>query len=261
VTQWLYQDQLNPVAELDGAGNLVARFVYGSVGHVPDYMIKNGVTYRIISDHLGSVRMVVNIATGAVAQRMDFDEFGNVLVDSNPKFQPFGYAGGLFDNATRLVRFGARDYDASIGRWTAKDPIGFNGKSPNLYSYVLNEPINFLDPTGLEKTCREFCWNTAPTITGGFWRTLNHHFADGPANMISFDIQPPQDFQTIEDTYLISTGRPPQSPEEHPFPQGWGRVPGSNTDYMVPSRTILTDRDALNNVRICGKICKDSCKE
>ena len=36
VKQWLYRDQLNPVAELDGAGNLVAQFVYGSRGHVPD---------------------------------------------------------------------------------------------------------------------------------------------------------------------------------------------------------------------------------
>ncbi|MEJ2629455.1 MAG: RHS repeat protein, partial [bacterium] len=37
---WLYQDQLNPVAELDSAGNVIARFVYGTKGHVPDYMVK-----------------------------------------------------------------------------------------------------------------------------------------------------------------------------------------------------------------------------
>ena len=37
------------MAELDGTGNVVARFVYGSKSNVPDYMVKGGVTYRIIS--------------------------------------------------------------------------------------------------------------------------------------------------------------------------------------------------------------------
>ena len=56
--------------------------------NVPDYMIRDGVTYRIISDHLGSVRLVVNAHSGEVVQRMDYDEFGNVLLDSNPGFNP-----------------------------------------------------------------------------------------------------------------------------------------------------------------------------
>lgn len=145
---FLYQNQLNPIAELDGTGNIVSRFVYGSKANVPDYLIKGGVIYRIISDYLGSPRLVIDIATGTIAQRMDFDEFGNVLSDTNPGFQPFGFAGGLYDQHTKLTRFGARDYDAETGRWTAKDPIGFNGGSTNLYGYVLNDPVNFVDPTG-----------------------------------------------------------------------------------------------------------------
>jgi RHS repeat-associated protein len=127
VQAWLYRDALEPVAELDGSGALVSRFVYGSKAHVPDYMVKGGATYRIISDHLGSVRLVVNASTGAIAQRIDYDEFGVVTSDTNPGFQPFGFAGGLYDAHTELVRFGARDYDAETGRWTAKDPIGFGG--------------------------------------------------------------------------------------------------------------------------------------
>ncbi|NLG85588.1 MAG: RHS repeat protein, partial [Firmicutes bacterium] len=66
VQGFLYQDWLEPVAELDGAANVVVRFVYASRSHVPDYMVKNGVVYRIISDHLGSVRLVVDVATGQV---------------------------------------------------------------------------------------------------------------------------------------------------------------------------------------------------
>jgi RHS repeat-associated protein len=80
---------------------------------------------------------------------MDYDEWGNVLADTNPGFQPFGFAGGLYDPDTGLIRFGARDYDPESGRWTAKDPIQFAGGAPNLYSYVRNDPVNRIDPTGL----------------------------------------------------------------------------------------------------------------
>ena len=63
VQGFTYQDQLNIVAELDGEGNVVAQFAYGEKGHIPAYMIKDGTTYRIISDHLGSPRLVVDIDT------------------------------------------------------------------------------------------------------------------------------------------------------------------------------------------------------
>jgi RHS repeat-associated protein len=52
------------------------------------------------------------------------------------------------DTATGLVRFGARDYDPSIGRWTCKDPIGFEGGNASLYAYVNGHPISSSDPTG-----------------------------------------------------------------------------------------------------------------
>ncbi len=151
VQGFLYQDQLNPVAELDGTGNITARFVYGSKSNIPDYMIKNNVTYRIVSDHLGSPRLIVNTTDGAIIQQIDYDEFGNVINDTNPGFQPFGFAGGLYDQHTQLTRFGARDYDAQTGRWTNKDPIRFEGGDTNLYAYVLNDPVNWIDPNGLLK--------------------------------------------------------------------------------------------------------------
>jgi RHS repeat-associated protein len=55
----------------------------------------------------------------------------------------------LYDPDTGLVRFGARDYDAQVGRWLAKDPIGFGGGQSNLYGYVANDPVNLVDPSGL----------------------------------------------------------------------------------------------------------------
>jgi RHS repeat-associated protein len=146
---FLYQGSLNPVAELDGNGNMVSQFVYGSKGNVPDYMLKGGKTYRILSNHLGSPKLVVDISDGSVVQRMDYDAFGNVIEDSNPGFQPFGFAGGIYDLDTQLTRFGARDYDAQTGRWTAKDPILFAGGDTNLFGYVLGDPVNWVDEDGL----------------------------------------------------------------------------------------------------------------
>jgi len=146
----LYKDQLNPVAELDGNNNIVSRFIYGTKVNVPDYMVKGGNTYRIISDHLGSPRLVVDTSTGTIVQRIDYDIWGNITNDTNSGFQPFGFAGGIYDLHTQLTRFGARDYDVWTGRWTAKDPIRFAGGDTNFYGYVLNDPINFVDPDGLK---------------------------------------------------------------------------------------------------------------
>ena len=148
VRGWLYLDGLNPVAELDGAGNVVSRFVYGERAHTPDYIVRDGGTYRILSDHIGTPRLVVDVTTGEVVQRLDYDAFGQTTRDTRPGFQPFGFTGGLYDPDTGWVRLGARDYDPKVGRWTTRDPLGFAAGDSNLYGYVLNDPINLVDPTG-----------------------------------------------------------------------------------------------------------------
>ena len=152
VQGFLYRDGLSPVAELDGSGNVVSQFVYGPRPHSPELIVRGAVAYRLFTDHLGSPRFVVNVATGDVVQEMDYDAFGNVIRDTNPGFQPFGFAGGLYDKDTGLVRFGYRDYDPFTGRWTAKDPAGFQGGDANLYAYSFNNPVNLIDPPGLALT-------------------------------------------------------------------------------------------------------------
>ena len=148
--RWIYGAGNQLVADRGASGSTtVARYVYGSLRHVPDYMLKGSTVYRIVSDAIGSVRLVVNTADGNVAQRLEYDSFGRVLLDTNPGFQPFGFAGGLYDPDTALVRFGARDYDAEIGRWTAKDPILFAGGQVNLYEYAGSDPVNGIDVAGL----------------------------------------------------------------------------------------------------------------
>lgn len=163
---FLWQDQLKPIAELDGNGNLISRFVYATHVNVPDYMLKGGETYRLVTDHLGSPRLVVRVSDGNVMQRMEYDEFGRVLEDTNPGFQPFGFAGGLYDRETGLVRFGARDYDGVTGRWLVKDPIKFEGESANVYTYSNSDSINFIDFNGLRSSWWSNFWNPHSE----FWR-------------------------------------------------------------------------------------------
>jgi RHS repeat-associated protein len=148
VQGFLYQDALRPIAELDSAGNVVSQFVYATRSNVPDYLAKDGRTYRILADQLGSPRLVVDAQTGQVAQRLDYNVFGAIILDTNPGFQPFGFAGGLYDQETQLTHFGAREYDAETGRWTSKDPLLFGGGDTNLYRYAGNDPVNFIDPSG-----------------------------------------------------------------------------------------------------------------
>jgi len=95
-------------------------------------------------------------------QRLEHDEFGRVLFDSNPGLQPFGFAGGLVDEDTGLVRFGARDYEPVTGRWTARDPVRFVA-GENSYAYASSAPADSIDPAGLagQPTCDQLMTNAA----------------------------------------------------------------------------------------------------
>ena len=111
---------------------------------------------------MSSPRLVIDTATGEIVQRIDYDEYGNILQDTNPGFIPFGFGAGMYDQHTKLLRFGARDYDTHAGRWTAKDPARFSYGEWNMYAYVGNEPVNRVDPTGLVTLTGDCCGKHIP---------------------------------------------------------------------------------------------------
>lgn len=80
--------------------------------------------------------------------RLDYAAFGGVS-GAGVGVIPQGFAGGLYDAQTGLVRFGARDYDPRVGRWVSKDPIRFDATGTNLYAYALSDPVNVIDSNGL----------------------------------------------------------------------------------------------------------------
>jgi RHS repeat-associated protein len=157
------------MATTDAQGIVTATYTYAS-GNTPDLITTSAATYRIVTDRLGSPRLIINTATGATVQHLDYDPFGNITTDTNPGFQPFGYTGGLADNDTGLLYLAARDYDPATGRFLTKDPTQFGGGDTNLYGYVGSDPVNYVDPTGLIfgihcKTCREIASGTLHVVT------------------------------------------------------------------------------------------------
>ncbi len=146
--KYLWQGATTLLAVYDGSDNLLQRFEYAD-GRMPVAMAAAGQVYYLAYDQVGSLRAIFDTA-GNEVKKIDYDSFGNILSDSNPTFAvPFGFAGGLHDRDTGLVRFGARDYDPATGKWTAKDPIDFAGGDFNLYGYTLGDPINLIDADGL----------------------------------------------------------------------------------------------------------------
>jgi len=148
VEKYLWDGLTRLLAVYDGNDALLMRFEY-AVGRMPISMASAGATYYLAYDQVGSLKAVFS-STKTLVKQVDYDTFGNVIGDTNPTFSvPFGFAGGLHDKDTGLVRFGFRDYDPDVGRWTAKDPIGFAGGDTDLYGYCLNDPVNLVDPSGL----------------------------------------------------------------------------------------------------------------
>jgi RHS repeat-associated protein len=150
VRQWLYGEVPGPIAELDGAGNLLAQFIYGSKYHVPDLVIRNGTTYKVVSDQLGSPLLAINTGNSSdVPFQATYSAYGKRTITSGADdWMPFGFAGGPYDADTGLSRFGYRDYNPDIGRWLDKDPLRFQ-TGVNFYVYAANDPVNFIDISGL----------------------------------------------------------------------------------------------------------------
>lgn len=152
VEYYLWYDQHRLAAILDENKIAKVKYLYAPDSSAASVALKNGNTYKLIHDPAtNSVLYAIDVMTNEVVQAVEYDEYGNVMKARNLDFQPLLFGGGLYDKDIKLVRFGARDYDPTIGRWTTKDPIGFAGGDTNLYAYVGGNPMSYVDPSGLAR--------------------------------------------------------------------------------------------------------------
>ncbi|MBF0527423.1 MAG: hypothetical protein HQK56_20260, partial [Deltaproteobacteria bacterium] len=104
--------------------------------------------YFVNPDHLGSPRSIID-STGATVWKWDKDPFGNGAPTGTLPYN-LRFPGQYFDVETGLCYNMARDYSPGLGRYIQSDPIGLGCSDVNLYVYVQNDPINLIDPDGLQ---------------------------------------------------------------------------------------------------------------
>ena len=111
--------------------------------------------YYFHNDHLGTPQAITD-ATGRKVWEAEYDPFGKAIVNQDPDgdgqnvVNNLRFPGQYYDAETGLHYNNHRDYDPATGRYLQPDPIGLEG-GPNLYSYVQNNPLVFIDPDGLMK--------------------------------------------------------------------------------------------------------------
>ncbi|ULA61804.1 MAG: hypothetical protein LZF60_380016 [Nitrospira sp.] len=135
--------------EYNGSNVLQARYTHGPGIDEPLAVTKGGSTFFYHQDGLGTVTELTD-STGSVAKAYAYDAYGNILESPGTVNQPYTYTGRELDSETGLYYYRARYYDAATGRFMQKDPIGFWGADINLYRYVLNGPVNNVDPRGTD---------------------------------------------------------------------------------------------------------------
>ncbi|MCH3994103.1 MAG: RHS repeat-associated core domain-containing protein [Prevotella sp.] len=144
------------VDSTDYIGNFIFRngkadkYLFGG-GYCTFTTASQPVYHYYTRDHLGNNRAVVN-ENGTLEQVTHYYPFGGVYGDAglNASLQPYKYNGKELDrvHGLDLYDYGARNYDAIIGRWTTMDPVAERTPEVSPYVYCVDNPVNAIDPDG-----------------------------------------------------------------------------------------------------------------
>jgi len=147
-TNYLY-DGARLAEEVDGSGNILARYAHSPEVDEPLSMLRGTVTSYYQNDGIGSITSLSS-QTATLANSYTFDSFGKLTASTGALTNPFQYTGREFDTETGIYNYRARYFDPATGRFISEDPIRFGGDGPSFYLYVNNDPTDFIDPLGLK---------------------------------------------------------------------------------------------------------------
>ena len=138
----------SPLGRTCSKPDLSAETATGSVQF--SYETASGQAYYYTSDHLGSVRELVN-GSGTIVSRLGYDPYGRTTTLSGTILPTMQYAGMYLHATSGLNLTLNRGYDSNTGRWLSQDPLNQAEirEGPNLYSYVQNLPVSMTDVLGL----------------------------------------------------------------------------------------------------------------
>ncbi|MDR2313903.1 MAG: RHS repeat-associated core domain-containing protein [Spirochaetaceae bacterium] len=167
------------------------------------------------TDILGSVRSSAN-ELGALEDRYEYDAFGRPHKGSLESGMNRGYTGKPYDSRTGLYNYGYRDYEPATARFTTTDPVRDGN---NWFAYVNKDPVNWVDPWGLDPTKQEH-----------YRRNDNNH---PPESIPGYDVNDP--FPTFRDHngtqwYLVPEDKDDYHEQGKPYN---GVEPEKNNKYMT----------------------------
>ena len=158
----------NVIAETDGAGNTVREYVWlpdsqegGTalpLAVVSEVNTATPVTYFVHADHLNRPVLMTD-ATKQVVWSASYLPFGGEYQISGPAALDARFPGQWFQLESGLSYNWHRHYDASLGRYTQPDPLGFVD-GPSRYAYAVNSPTGVVDPTGQAGLYHRHMWSS-----------------------------------------------------------------------------------------------------
>jgi Rhs family protein len=148
-TLYVYDQNGLLIEECSSEGIWGKDYVY--LNGQPLAMIVAGTTenvYYYHNDHLGTPQMMID-STGAVVWAATYEPFGKATINIQQITNNLRFPGQYYDQETGLHYNWFRYYDPETGRYVGADPIGLDG-GINLYTYVVDDPVNWIDPYGLQ---------------------------------------------------------------------------------------------------------------
>jgi len=236
----------------DSGDNVLREYLWGAnlgggIGGLLN-LRQNGVDYAYLYDGKGNVGAVLD-NTQAVVASYRYNAFGKLVARSGTLEQPFQFSTKRYDEGTGLNYYGYRFYSPAIERWMNRDPLGEAG-GINLYGFVQNDPVNFIDPSGLDAIVTLYAGqNGNPFNHIGIGTTTGNNagqtFGAGPNHGAGIGLISPVPGHVGPDNGTpIGTVTIPTTPQQDAAINAYNQAAASS-----PFQYDLTDNSCVDHVR------------